>query len=137
MAATSLLLRQELSGLPTQTVLTRSGVQPTVQLSRKNSAVPVLALTRRSGRVRSPWAPKSITRLASLLVISLMMKATFSGTTRLAVASGLSVKMALPVARSTMWSTGLGSWCTPRSAMVAAPSASSSGVTGKPPSVAE
>ncbi len=59
--------------------------------------MPVLALTRRSGSVRSPWAPKSMTRLASLLVISSMMKATFSGTTRRALASGLSVKIVLPL----------------------------------------
>ncbi len=52
-------LRHEPEGLPTQTTLTRLGVQPSVQFAEKNSVVPVFALTRRSGRVRSPWGPKA------------------------------------------------------------------------------
>ncbi len=88
--------RHDPYGLPTHTAVTMSGVQPIVQLSLKYSAVPVLALTRRSGSVSGPLAPKSITRLASLLVISSMMKATFSGTTRRALVAGSSLNMVLP-----------------------------------------
>src|ERR1700694_1058652 len=60
-------------GLPTQTAVSSSGVQPTVRLSTKFSPVPVLALTRRSLSVSSPCGPNSAALLASLLVISFMM----------------------------------------------------------------
>src|SRR3989339_1779117 len=65
----------ELSALPTHTPTMRSGVKPTVQLSREFLVVPVLAATGKS-KVSGPPSPNSERRAEASLRISVMSQAT-------------------------------------------------------------
>src|SRR3989344_2825145 len=69
----------ELSLLPTQTVVTKSGVYPIVQLSRLLSLVPVLTETVLPGIFKAELLPKAGLRASLSERISDKIKATVSG----------------------------------------------------------